>query len=75
MSAFNSVAEIDLVIRMAPDLLLVSMIRWFINRKLRKNAILDGEPVTWDDVAIDTTTAAYKLRREMEQISSASKHP
>ena len=40
-----------------------------------KNAILDGEPVTWDDVAIDTTTAAYKLRREMEQISSASKHP
>jgi len=31
-----------------------------------KNAVTDGQPITWDDVAIDGTTSAYKLRREME---------
>jgi predicted homoserine dehydrogenase-like protein len=28
--------------------------------------VRDGEPVTWDAVAIDQSTAAYRLRREME---------
>ena len=28
--------------------------------------VTDGQPITWDDVAIDGTTSAYKLRREME---------
>jgi predicted homoserine dehydrogenase-like protein len=27
-----------------------------------------GQCVTWDDVAIDPTTRAYRLRREMEQL-------
>ncbi len=31
-----------------------------------KNAVLQGQAVTWQDVEIDTTTAAYKLRREIE---------
>ena len=31
-----------------------------------KNAVADGQPITWDDVAVDGTTSAYKLRREME---------
>lgn len=29
-----------------------------------------GECLVWDDVAIDTTTAAYKIRREMEAMAS-----
>ena len=28
--------------------------------------VKDGEPITWDAVAIDETSAAYRLRREME---------
>ena len=31
-----------------------------------KNAVPDGQPVTWDDVVADETTTAYKLRREIE---------
>ena len=31
-----------------------------------KNAVQEGQSVTWDDVDIDTTTAAYKLRHEIE---------
>ena len=31
-----------------------------------KNAITDGAAITWDDVEIDETTTAYKLRRWME---------
>jgi predicted homoserine dehydrogenase-like protein len=31
-----------------------------------KNAVQEGKSVTWDDVDIDTTTAAYKLRQEIE---------
>ena len=31
-----------------------------------KNAVADGQPITWADVDVDETTAAYKLRREME---------
>ncbi len=31
-----------------------------------KNAIADGTAITWDDVEIDETTTAYKLRRWME---------
>ena len=31
-----------------------------------KNAVPDGEPITFDDVDIDETTTAYKLRRWME---------
>jgi predicted homoserine dehydrogenase-like protein len=30
-----------------------------------------GQCVVWDDVAIDTTTAAYTLRREMENLSKS----
>jgi predicted homoserine dehydrogenase-like protein len=31
-----------------------------------KNAVADGQPITWDDVIADETTTAYKLRREIE---------
>ena len=31
-----------------------------------KNAVPEGQAVRWQDVDIDTTTAAYKLRREIE---------
>ena len=27
-----------------------------------------GESLSWDDVAVDTSTDAYKLRREMERL-------
>ena len=36
-----------------------------------KNAVTDGKPLTWNDVTIDETTEAYKLRREMEGIKTA----
>jgi predicted homoserine dehydrogenase-like protein len=31
--------------------------------------VKQGQCVTWDDVAIDTTTRAYSLRREMERLA------
>ncbi|MGF1767297.1 SAF domain-containing protein [Enterovibrio makurazakiensis] len=31
-----------------------------------KNTVQEGQPVKWDDVDIDMTTAAYKLRKEIE---------
>jgi len=31
-----------------------------------KNTALQDQAVTWQDVEIDTTTVAYKLRREIE---------
>ena len=31
-----------------------------------KNAVAQGQSVTWNDVDIDTTTTAYKLRQEIE---------
>ena len=31
-----------------------------------KRAVEDGKPVRYEDVEVDTTTAAYRLRREME---------
>jgi predicted homoserine dehydrogenase-like protein len=34
-------------------------------------AVKQGQSLTWDDVAMDTTTRAYKLRREMEAMFSA----
>lgn len=34
-----------------------------------KNAIPDGAPVTFDDVKIDETTTAYKLRKWMEGLA------
>ena len=27
-----------------------------------------GQPLCWDDVAMDTSNAAYRLRREMEAL-------
>ena len=33
--------------------------------------VKQGQSLTWDDVAMDTTTRAYALRREMEQIFRA----
>lgn len=30
--------------------------------------VAQGQSLTWDDVAVDTTTAAYKVRREMESL-------
>lgn len=32
-----------------------------------KNAIAAGQPVTWDDVAVDETTTAVRMRRNMER--------
>ena len=29
-------------------------------------AVKKGQSLSWSDVAIDTTTSAYRLRREME---------
>ncbi len=40
------------------------------NVKLLRN-VPDGQPVTWADVEADQTSAAYKLRREMEQDASS----
>ena len=34
-----------------------------------------GQSLSWDDVAMDTTTYAYKVRREMEQLFSVSGTP
>ncbi len=34
-----------------------------------KHAIADGEPVRFEDVEIDETTTAYKLRKWMETLS------
>jgi len=31
-----------------------------------KNTVSQGQAVTWQDVELDMTTAAYKLRREIE---------
>ncbi len=30
-----------------------------------------GQSLCWDDVAVDTTTEAYRLRREMENLFTA----
>ncbi|HWK70345.1 MAG TPA: Gfo/Idh/MocA family oxidoreductase [Burkholderiaceae bacterium] len=38
-----------------------------VTRPVRK-----GQSLSWDDVAIDTTTSAYRIRREMETIFAAS---
>jgi predicted homoserine dehydrogenase-like protein len=35
--------------------------------KLRR-PVAQGQSLTWDDVAIDTTSRAYTLRREMEHL-------
>jgi predicted homoserine dehydrogenase-like protein len=35
-----------------------------------KRGVGEGQCVTWADVEIDTTTRAYRLRREMEQLSA-----
>lgn len=32
--------------------------------------VAEGAPVTWDDVEIDTTTDAYKLRRDVEGLAT-----
>jgi predicted homoserine dehydrogenase-like protein len=37
-------------------------------------AVADGHPVTYDDVALDTTSAAVKLRAEMESERRTSSH-
>jgi predicted homoserine dehydrogenase-like protein len=34
--------------------------------------VTQGQSLGWDDVAIDTTTAAYKVRREMETLFNAA---
>jgi len=31
--------------------------------------VVKGQSLTWDDVAMDTSTYAYKIRREMEASS------
>jgi predicted homoserine dehydrogenase-like protein len=31
--------------------------------------VAKGQSLTWDDVAMDTSTHAYKIRREMEATS------
>ena len=36
-----------------------------------KRDVADGECVTWDDVEVDTTTDAYRLRRQMEASAQA----
>ena len=33
-----------------------------------KNPIADGAPITFDDVELDKTTTAYKLRKSMEEM-------
>jgi len=33
--------------------------------------VKQGQSLVWDDVAIDTTTSAYRLRREMEALKAA----
>lgn len=33
-----------------------------------KNDIADGQPITYNDVEIDDTTTAYRLRRWMETL-------
>jgi predicted homoserine dehydrogenase-like protein len=30
--------------------------------------VKQGQSLSWDDVAVDTGTEAYKLRRQMEQL-------
>src|SRR5690606_28465974 len=30
--------------------------------------VAQGQSLTWNDVAIDTTTAAYKVRKQMEEL-------
>jgi predicted homoserine dehydrogenase-like protein len=37
---------------------------------LRRN-VKAGTPITWDDVTLDRSTAAYKLRRELEKMATA----
>ena len=32
--------------------------------------VAKGHSLSWSDVAIDTTTPAYRLRREMEALSA-----
>jgi len=34
-------------------------------------ALKKGQSLSWSDVAIDTTTAAYRIRREMESLFAA----
>ena len=36
-----------------------------------KRPVAKGQSLTWDDVAMDTTSRAYVLRREMEQLFTA----
>lgn len=36
--------------------------------------VAKGQSLSWDDVAMDTTTHAYKIRREMEAGYSFLKH-
>jgi predicted homoserine dehydrogenase-like protein len=33
-----------------------------------KRAVKKGQSICWDDVAMDTNTYAYKIRREMEAL-------
>jgi predicted homoserine dehydrogenase-like protein len=33
-----------------------------------KRPVAQGQSLTWDDVAIDTSSRAYALRREMEHL-------
>lgn len=34
-------------------------------------AVAKGQSLSWSDVAMDTSTAAYKVRREMESLFAA----
>ena len=36
-----------------------------------KRPVAKGQSLTWDDVAMDTASRAYVLRREMEQLFTA----
>ena len=42
------------------------------NRVRLLRDVPQGQPLTWDDVAVDTTDAAYRYRRDMETSFAAA---